>query len=403
MNVSLYIAKRYLFSKSSNNAINIMTLIAASGIVIASAALFIVLSGFAGLKDFSLQFTSYVDPDLKMLPAKGKSFQFTEQDSLQLSNIEGVALFSEIIEEHVILEFDNKRKLATLKGVDEHYTQVTHMDSMVAYGFWFEKGTDQVVCGWGISSSLSLGVLDYAKQLKIYVPKPGTGQITSVKGAFNSINAVNTGVFQINEDLDNTYVYSNLETAKFLMNYNDNQVSSIEVKLHPNANEAQIRQALNDTFGDRFIMKNRTELNDSLNKMLNSENLFVYLVFTLVIAIALFNVIGSLIMMILDKKESLHTLFNLGTPTNAIKRIFFLQGSLMTVLAGITGIVIGFILVVLQQQFSLVMITPSLPYPVVIQPINFVVVFVTVGLLGVVASKIASGRISKALVRQTGN
>lgn len=374
-----------------------MTVIAASGIVIASAALFIVLSGFAGLKNFSLEFSSFVDPDLKLTPVEGKSFVFSEKDSLALTDISDIKYYSKTIEERVILEFDGKRKLANIKGVDANYTRVTSIDTMVVSGSWLTD-SNQIVSGWGISNTLSFGVLDYGKSLTIYVPKPGKGQISSVRGAFNSINAVNTGVFHINEDLDNEYVYSNLNTAKYLMNYNDNQISSIELKLTENANEATVRDALTAAFGNRFQIKNRNELNDSLNKMLNTENMAVYLIFTLVIIIALFNVIGALIMMILDKKESLNTLFNLGVDVSQIKNVFFLQGSLMTVLGGILGLVIGFLIVLFQYLFELVMLTPSLPYPVAIKPINFVIVLVTITVLGILASKLASSRINKALV-----
>lgn len=376
-----------------------MTIIAASGVVVAAAALFIVLSGFAGLKDFSLEFSSFVDPDLKMLPAEGKSFVLTKTDSTSLSKVEGIASYSKIIEERIILEFDNKKLLATLKGVDENYLKVTHIDSMIIQGSWFEAGSGQIVSGWGIAHKLSFGVLDYGKALKIYVPKPGKGQITSVKGAFNSLTAVNIGVFDVNEDLNATYVYSDIINAEYLLNYRKNQISAIELKLKPNADENSVKQQLNSIFGNQLIIKNRAQLNDALYKMLNTENLAVYLIFTLVIIIALFNVIGALIMMILDKKGSLHTLFNLGATTKDIKRIFFLQGSLMTVLGGILGVIIGFIIVVLQKQFALVMITPSLPYPVTLKIINAILVLVTITVLGLIASKIASGRISEKLVK----
>jgi len=399
MNFSLYIAKRYLFTKSSSNAINIMTVIALSGVIVSAAALFIVLSGFAGLKDFSLQFSSYVDPDLKIVPSQGKSFVYTENDSVKLNSIEGIAGYSKIIEERVILEFDDKRKLATIKGVDENYNKVTSIDSMIAQGGWFENNTDQVVSGWGISNNLSFGVLDYAKSLTIYVPKPGKGQISSFKSVYNSVNAINVGVFQINEELDNEYVYADINTAKYLLNYKHNQISGIELKLKENADEALVKEAIENAFGNRLVVKNRIQLNDSLYKMLNTENLAVYLIFTLVIIIALFNVIGALIMMILDKKGSLHTLFNLGATTKEIKRIFFLQGSLMSVLGGIIGTTIGFVIVLLQKQFELVMITPSLPYPVTIEIMNIFLVLITITVLGLIASKIASGRISETLVR----
>lgn len=399
MNFALYIAKRYLFTKSSNNAINIMTIIAASGVVVAAASLFIVLSGFAGLKDFSLEFSSFVDPDLKILPAKGKSIVLTKADSLALRNTPGIASFSKTIEERVIIEFDNKNLLASLKGVDEHHLQVTHIDSMIIQGQWFEKGSGQMVSGWGIAYNLSFGVLDYGKTLNIYVPKPGLGQISSIRGAFNSLNMVNIGVFDINEDLNGTYVYTDIANARYLMDYADNQVSSIELKLEPSANEKTVRKALLENFESEIAIKNRAQLNDALYKMLNTENLVVYLIFTLVIIIALFNVIGALIMMILDKKGSLHTLFNIGATTKDIRRVFFLQGSLMTVLGGILGVIIGLIAIALQQRFALVMITPSLPYPVKIQVTNVVVVLITITILGFIAAKIASGRINEKLIK----
>lgn len=398
MNFPLYIAKRYLITKSTNNAINFITIIAAIGVIIGSASLFIVLSGFAGLKDFSLQFTTMVDPDLKAIPSSGKSFYVSEDELNQLKNSETIADFSKIIEEQVILSFDDKKRMATIKGVDEYYQKVNAIDSVIYQGSWLTKGIKQIVVGWRISNDLSFGVLDYAKSVEIFVPKPGKGQITSIKNAFNSVNAVNVGIFQINEDLDNKYVFSNLETAQQLLNYKDNQVSAIEFKLKENVEEEAAINELKALLGDKVSLKNRVQLNDALYKMLNTENLAVYLIFTLVLIIALFNVIGSIIMMILDKRKSLSTLFNLGATVREIRKIFFLQGSLMSIVGGIIGLVLGFIIVLLQQWFSLIMITPSLPYPVSIKPINFVIVLATISALGIVASKIASRRISKQLI-----
>ncbi|TXE19155.1 FtsX-like permease family protein [Psychroserpens burtonensis] len=399
MNFSFYIAKRYLFSKSSNSSINIMTIIAASGTVIAATALFIVLSGFAGLKNLSLEYTSVVDPDLKLFPLEGKSFIISKEDSLKIKTISGIQSYSKTIEERVILEFDGKKQIVTMKGVDENFTKVTAIDSMVYYGNWLERNTSQIVSGGIISRNLSYGVLDLTRNQKIYVPKPGKGQISSVKGAFNSLEAYNVGVFDINEELNSEYIFANIETARYLLNYNDNQISSIEFKLVPEADQIQISEALQTVFGNRVTIKNRAQLNDALYKMLNTENVAVYLIFTLVIIIALFNVIGALIMMILDKKASLNTLFNLGTTTKDIRRIFFLQGSLMTILAGTIGLILGFVVVFLQQQFSLIMLTPALAYPVELKLINFLIVFITIVVLGILASKLASQRINRNLVK----
>ncbi|QNK76868.1 ABC transporter permease [Winogradskyella sp. PAMC22761] len=399
MNFPLYIAKRYLFSKSSNNAINIMTLIASGGVIIAAAALFIVLSVFAGLKDYSLNFSSFVDPDLKVLPSEGKSFQWTENDIKSLLKIEGIAAYSTIIEERIIIKSENKNLIATLKGVDKNYLNVTNIDSMVTKGYWIRPGSHEVVSGWGISNNLSFGILDFRKSLSLYVPKAGKGQASSAKGYYNSVYVNNVGLFEINEELNNNYIFSDITLAKQLLSYQDNQLSAIELKLKPSTKEEEIRTQLKATFGNKIVIKNRAQLNDALFKMLNTENLAVYLIFTLVIIIALFNVIGAIIMMILDKKKSLNTLFNLGTETKTIKSIFFLQGSLMTVVSGLIGVSIGLVVVLLQLSFELVMLTPDLPYPVRINFFNVLIVLATIFTLGIIASKIASQRITQGLIK----
>ncbi|WP_426431932.1 ABC transporter permease [Winogradskyella sp. HB-48] len=376
-----------------------MTIIASGGVIIASAALFIVLSVFAGLKDYSLQFSSFVDPDLKLLPAEGKSFTFSENDRNGLNNIHDISSFSEVIEERIIIKSENKNLLATLKGVDSNFLNVTHIDSMVTKGYWFAPNSNEVVSGWGISHNLSFGILDFRKALSLYVPKPGKGQISSIKGAYNAAYVNNVGLFDINEELNDKYVFSDIALAKQLLNYKDHQISALEIKLSPHANEEIVREAINTRFKNRFIIKNREQLNDALFKMLNTENLAIYLIFTLVIIIALFNVIGAIIMMILDKKKSLNTLFNLGTEPKTIKSIFFWQGSLMTLISGIIGVAIGLLIVFFQQQFGLIMLTPELPYPVRLNIFNVFVVLATIIALGIIASRLASQRITKKLIQ----
>lgn len=398
MNFSLYIAKRYLFTKSKNNAINIISIIAAFGIIVGSASLFIVLSGFSGLKDFSLQFSTYSDPDLKLFPAQGKTITFSEADFQKLKNIDGVASYSKVIEERVVLVNDTKNQILTLKGVDENYPQAT-IDSMLVEGKWMEPGMDQIVTGWGTSHSLSIGVFDFSNPLKIYIPRPGQGQLTSLKGAYNVINVANSGVFQINQDIDNSIVFTNFDTAKDLLEYNDNQVSAIELIVSKDLET--VRHNIETAFENSIIIKDRAQLNDALYKMLNTENLAVYLIFTLILIIALFNVIGSIIMMILDKKKNLNTLYNLGASIKDIRRIFFLQGSLMSVVGGFLGVCIGYLLIANQihgPDALKVMLTPSLPYPATLKLSNFIVVIITITILGILASKIASTRITKTLV-----
>ncbi|MFL0352832.1 ABC transporter permease [Xanthomarina sp. GH4-25] len=399
MNFSLYIAKRYLLSKSSNNAINFITIIAAIGVILGAASLFIVLSGFAGLKDFTLQFTSVIDPDLKAEASVGKSFLISEDEFSKLNNLESVASYSKIIEERVFITFEEKSyPNAYIKGVDENFEIVNAIDSVVVLGSWITQKTNQIVSGWGIANTLSFGVLDYGKRINLYVPKPGKGQITSANQAFNTFNAVSVGVFDVNENLNDKYIFAPIDMARALLNYKENEVSAIEFKLKENATEEQARKEIASVLGDKIILKNSAQLNDALYKMLNTENLAVYLIFTLVLIIALFNVIGSIIMMILDKKNTLKTLFNLGATISNIRNIFFIQGSLMTIVGGLIGLFIGCLIVWLQSTFSLIMITPSLPYPVTLKIENLIIVFLTISVLGIIASKIASVRISKNLV-----
>ena len=399
MNVSLYIAKRYLRSKSSNNAINFITYIAIIGIILGSASLFIVLSGFAGLKDFTLQFTSQVDPDLKAETALGKTFILTDEDAEKLEQLQDIAHFSKIIEERVFLASGDANTPVVLKGVDENFQRVVNMDSALSHGRWLDQKTNQLVVGHGISNSLNLGILNFKKPIHVYVPKPGKGAITSTKNAFNSVTAISVDVFYINEDLNDTYVYAPIDLSKDLLGYKPNQISSIEFKLKHGVDETQAKTNIQAILGDQVILKNRAQLNDALYKMLNTENLAVYLIFTLVLIIAFFNVIGSLIMMMLDKKRSLSTLFNIGATVKDIQNIFFLQGSLMSIIGGLIGLIVALIITALQKIFSLVMITPTLAYPITIKFENFVIVFLTISVLGIIASKIASARITKSLVQ----
>lgn len=399
MNFSLYIAKRYLRSKSSNNAINFISIIAIIGVVLGATALFIVLSGFSGLKAFTLEFSTVIDPDLKAETRIGKSFILNKEKEEKLKNIAEIASYSKIIEERALASFDGNTHPLFLKGVDDNFPAVNPIDSVLSDGAWLISKTKQIVVGWGISNSLSFGVLDYGKRVKLYVPRPGKGQISSTKQAFKEVNVQNVGIFDVNEDLNNNYIFTTIEVARDLLSYEPNQITDIEFKLSKDAKEENVKAQIQTILGDKIVIKNKEELNESLHKMLNIENLFVYLVFTLVLIIALFNVIGSIIMMILDKKQTLNTLFNLGATVKDIRRIFFLQGTLMTVIGGVIGLVIGVIIIFIQQTFEPVMITPSLPYPVLLRAENLVLVFITITIFGVIASKIASVRINRGLVK----
>lgn len=398
MNFPFYIAKRYIFSKSKNNAINIINRIASMGIIVGAMALFVVLSVFSGLKEFSLSFTNDIDPDLKVTSTLGKSFFIAPKQEKEIAAMEGVVSYSKIIEERVLFTFSGKQLVTYLKGVDSVYTTVSSFDRKLFNGEWLEPNTFQVVVGYGISQKFSMGLLDYKNPMEVFVPRPGKGTIESAEQAFNTTDIFPIGIYAISEDLDSKYVFADLGLVQELLEYQPNQVSGIEIKLKKGADEAAVIAKLKSIFNNKITIKNKEQLNEALYKMLNTENIAVYLIFTLVIVVALFNLIGALIMMILDKKGNLKTLFNLGTEIKDLRKIFLLQGTLLSFFGGLIGVVLGIVLVVLQQQYELVMITPTLAYPVVFTIENVLIVMTTIFTLGFIASLIASGRISKKLL-----
>ncbi|WP_395061147.1 ABC transporter permease [Flavobacterium sp.] len=399
MNFPLYIAKRYIFSKSKNNAINIISRIASGGIIVGAMALFVVLSVFSGLREFSLSFSNDFDPDLKANPIAGKAFFISPEQETQIKKIDGIASYSKIIEERVLFTFDGKQLVTYLKGVDKNFTNISKASQKLFNGQWLKPKTYQVVVGYGISEKLALGLFDFNNPFEVMVPKPGKGDLSlNPEDSFNKSILIPVGIYAISEELDSKYVFADLGLTQDLLDYKPNQISGIEIKTKPNSNESDIISKVEEIFDNKVQVKNRAELNATLHKMLNTENIAIYLIFTLVIIIALFNLIGALIMMVLDKKANLKTLFNLGAEVKDLRKIFLLQGSLLSVFGGIIGLVLGIIIVVLQQKFQLIMITPSLAYPAIFTIENVLIVFATIVSLGFIASLIASSRVSKKLL-----
>jgi len=396
LNTPLYIAKRYLFSKTNNSTINIITKIATAGVIIGTMALFIVLSVFSGLKEFNLFFLNTADPDIKITSVRGKSFLFNDTIKAVL-NDEKISNYSKIIEEHVLLNFDSKQKAATIKGVDFNYLNVNKMDTAIAIGEWFTpKEKNAVVIGRGVSSKLALPLYSFADNLKIYVVKPGKGQLGL--NSFNSVNTQVKGVFELVADIDDKFVFTNLTLAQELLNYQKNQISAIEIALKGVNNHEKFSKEIQNKLGAKFKVQTRRQLNQLTYKMLNMENLFTYLISTLIVVIALFNVIGAMIMMILDKRENLKTLFNLGLTIKQIRSVFTLQGFLLTVFGLVVGLVLASIFVLVQLFFEPIMIRPDLAYPVKFYLSNVLIVVATILILGIIAALIASSRINKKLI-----
>lgn len=358
-------------------------------------ALFVVLSVFSGLRDFSLSFTNATDPDLRLETKTGKFFAISYSEENQLKNNKSIASYSKIIEDRVLFYYKDKEQVAYIKGVDSVFTNVSAINKHLYVGDWLEPESNDVVVGYEISRKLGLGLFDFSNPLEVYTPKPGKGLIENLEDAFVISKLHPVGIYNINEDTDGKYVYCDYDLAKELFRLKNNQVTNIEIKLQPKASEENTIEELQNIFGDKVIIKNKSQLNDALYKMLNTENIAVYLIFTLVIIIALFNIVGALIMMVIDKKSNLKTLYSIGTPFKDLQKIFLYQGCLLTFTGGIVGLFLGIILIVLQQQFSLLMITPTLAYPVVFEIKNIIIVLSTISVLGYLASWLASRSVSK--------
>jgi len=365
---------------------------------VGAAILFIVLSAFDGLKGLHLDFTSISDPELKIFPTEGKFFEYTPAHKEQLLNIKGVSAVAETVENQVILSYKQKKLNAMIKGVNKNYAKVIPTDSLLVFGDWHFDKDFYVVVGNQIGNTLSLGVGNFENLLELYMPKAGKGQVTNPIDAFRREGVVVSGIYQLTNDLDQKYVFTHIDLARRLLNLPQNKVSHLELKLTDDADLNKVSEGVKLVFGNEVFTKNRIQLNDAMYKMLNTEHLAAYLLSTLVLIIALFNLIGSMIMMISDKKKNLQTIFRIGASVKKIRSIFFILGMLITVLSGLMGIFIGFLIILLQQKLELLMITPVLAYPTQLSVTNAIIVFVTLLVLGIIASTIASFVIKKEVI-----
>lgn len=379
------------------NIINFITFLV---IVIGSAALFVVLSAFAGLKTFSLSFTNTFDPDLKALPVTGKYFSISKSEENALKNVAGLANYSKELEERAYLTFREKSCIAYIKGIDNNYRSVTGVDSTLYFGNWGVTEYNGVV-GIGIYNQLGVALDNYQNPMTILVPKPGKGSISQQgfsSKPYNELPLVVSGVYAIEENLDKKYVFAQLPLVQALLEKDSTHVSGINFKINNSVSAKTIKESIKTILGNNVLVLDRQEQNSTLHRMLNTENMATYLIFTLVLIIALFNVVGAIIMMILDKQQNSKTLFSLGATIRELRKIYFTQGILVTSLGGFIGVLIGSLLIASQIAFNWLMITPSLAYPVEYNVMNVLLVLATIVVLGIISSKIASSRITKKLI-----
>ncbi|MDG1063497.1 MAG: ABC transporter permease [Flavobacteriaceae bacterium] len=401
MRFIVFIAKRYLLAHHSKHAVGLISKIAISAVAVASLALFVVLSGFSGLKTYALAFTNDFDSDLLVRPVEGKRLEFGPEQKNAVAIIPNVAQVSTIIEDRVFMQYKDKSRVAMLRGVDSLFAEVTPLDSLLYAGSWLRPKSDELVIGYEIASDLALPPRDYANLVTLYAPRPGKNisAMINPSSAFNKELAVVSGIYEINDQVNDRFLFSDQVTARALLQMAPRQISALAIKVAPNADLDQIKAELNIAFGQPISVKTRMEQNDALYKMLNSENLFTYLFISLIAAIAIFNLTGTLIMLVLEKRQNLKTLYMLGSPLKSLRKTFFVTGLLMTGLGLVIGLGLGIVIVWGQATFGWVPITPTLAYPVVLSLTNLLIVLATVTSLGALASFLGSRRITEGLLQ----
>ena len=397
MKAIFFIAWRYVRSKSSQNVINIINRMSIFVLIVGGASLMIVLAGFSGLRTFSMSFSNFFDPDLKVFPKTGKTFSLSPMQETALKESGVVASYTKVLEERVFLNSRGKNYIAYIKGVDENYPKVNAVDSILVISpkEWL-LSEDYVVVGNIIAETLNLGLFTSTTPLQIIVPKASKGSITSSSTPYREETVLLSDYYQVTEDLDSKYVFATLSLAQRLTGVQSNEVSAIEVKVSKGISATEGKKRLQKVLGDSFVIKDRMALNEDLYKMFQTENLATYLIFTLVLIVALFNLVGAIIMMILDKRKNLYTLFALGMTQRQIRAIFFLQGVIVSLLGAVFGVGLGIGIAWLQKTYPMLYINPNaavpIAYPMDIRLLEIVVVFFTIFVLGIIASAIGASR-----------
>ncbi len=394
MKLALRIALRYLFAKKSQNVINVISMISVAGVLVGSLALIVVLSVFNGLHGLIGSLYGSFDPELKISPKKGKVFNTDSIPYQSLIETEGVKSVSEILEENALLRSDKRQVPATIMGVDENFEQVSGIDSIIVEGEYKLKSNSQNngVLGFVLADQLGLR-LNFVKPLVIYAPKrKGTINMMRPDLSFKKEYLHPTGIFAVRQqEYDSKYLLINIEQARNLFDYGDNIVSSLGLSLHKNFNINKIKTDLSHLIGGNYLIQDRHEQHATFYKLMRVEKLMAYLILLFILVIATFNVIGTLSLLIFEKRQSIGTLRSMGADRNLVNKIFLTEGWLIS-LAGVTvGVLLGALLVWLQQQFGLLRFGGEgdfvvEAYPVVLNWVDMVSVYVSVSLIGLLAA-----------------
>lgn len=393
MNVSFFIARRYLFSKKSHNAINIISFISVFGIGIATMAMICVLSvfnGFAGIVEN--QFSSF-DPDLKITPVKGKVFDYHTEIFDKALQTNGVEFISETLQENALIQYKDRQVPALVMGVSEDIHLIADMDKLIVEGEFFLQSRDSVnFATIGTDLAMTLGArAGSTSQLEIYAPKRNVSiHAANPSNAFSSDLLYIIGVFSLNQPAyDNMIAIVPIKFARELFQY-DNEVSSISIRLKPDASLQDTKAEIKKILGDDFLVEDRYEQQKESFRMLQIEKWVTFLILTFIMLIAVFNVVGSLSMLIVEKKDDIVSLQNLGASNRLIIHIFLYEGWMITLLGIVSGIIIGLTICLLQQHFGIIKLsnTPGAyiidAYPVIVKFWDIVTVFVVVSFFSLI-------------------
>ena len=372
-----------------------MNLIAVIVISFSTSSLFIVLSAFSGLKTFGLSFTNKFDPDFRIKPGNQKTLFLSSEELSKINLIPNVVESSPVIENKVVLNFKDKTMMAVLRGVRQEYSEIVQIDSLLISGRWFEKDYSEVIIGSSVARQLNLGIYDYSDLLKITVPrKLNTSTINF--NPFKNETALVAGIYSSIEDVNKFYVFSNIDFARKIFQKKFNEFDFIDLKVKGKSDIKKLKKRVHEVLNKPVIIESRKELNSSIYKMLNTENIILYFVFSLIVAMSLFSVFGSIIIMYLDKKKEFLIFYAIGIVPKQIQQIFFFLGCCISWVGSFIGFALGLLFVVIQKKLPFLYVpSTSLAYPVEIQFENCLIVLLTVFLLGSITSFIATAGIKR--------
>ncbi len=352
MNLPFFIAKRYLISKKSHNAINIISGISVIGVCIGTMALIIVLSAFNGLSDLVQSLYNSFDPDLSITIKQGKTFDPNSPEIKSIRNLEGIASFTEIVEGNALLKFNDKQCISTIKGVGKEFRKMSGFDSLIVEGL-FNLEKRNIIIGRGISNVLQTGPRELFTPISIYAPKRGNISSINPEDGMNELKTFVSGIFTINDEFDYKYIILSIENARSILDYK-NEVTSIELKYSIGADKEKVQKQIISLIGEKYDIKNREQQNVMLYKTLKSEKLWTFLILVFILIIATFNVIGSLTMLIIEKKKDITILNNMGADIQLIRKVFLFEGVMITIIGASLGLIFGLFVCWLQIKFALV-------------------------------------------------